>query len=408
MHLLQLAGGQAWPNLLAILALRPSRVTYLTSSDPNQDYRRGIEAIHDACRSLDVKTDHRIISTQKREPTTDECRKSLEALNPDCINLTGGTKPMSLAAYDVATLKGIPSFYIDTRRRDSPAESVNRHAASIRDQINGAFPEIVASLTVPIALRANGFPVPQHFKAPPEPWVRFANRAAQLRQSPEADLEIAQAIGKLRVQLMGTGSDIPKKRHLRSVLQLPITATTDSHWHQYLLAASEEGIVQLTDTASPLHQEFFLLNQDPVHTAADTLRSLASETFKLLEGVWFELAVLHHLRQKASFSDIAWSVEADHRQDPAASSRGETDLVAFNTVGLGLHFISCKTSGPHSSPLDHIQGLRNRATKEGGQFSKAELWVFRPKTENHRGDLDKHCREHKVDLRIFVEQQATP
>ncbi len=408
MHLLQLAGGQAWPNLLAILALRPSRVTYLTSSDPNQDYRRGIEAIHDACRSLGVEADHRIISTQKKEPTTDECRKSLEAVAPDCINLTGGTKPMSLAAYDAATRKDIPSFYIDTRRKDSPAEAVNLHAAGVRDQINGAFPEIVASLTVPIALRANGFPVPTHFKTPPEPWVRFAIRAAQLRKSPEADLEIAQAIGQLRGQLMGTGSDMPKKGALRRVLQFPINAITASHWHQYLLAAFAEGIVQLTDTASPLHQEFFLLNEDPVHTAADTLRSLANDTFKLLEGVWFELAVLHYLRQKASFSDIAWSVEADHLQDPTASSRGETDLVAFNTVGLGLHFISCKTSGPHVSPLDHIQGLRNRATKEGGQFARAELWVFRPRTEDHRRDLDNHCREHKVDLRVFVEQQATP
>jgi hypothetical protein len=408
MHLLQLAGGQAWPNLLAILALRPTSVTYLTSSDTKQDYRRGIEAIQDACRSLGVTVDHRIISTPTKEPTTDECRESLKTLVPDCINLTGGTKPMSLAAYDIATSKGIPSFYLDTRRKHSPAESVNPQAASLRDRINEAFPNIVASLKVQIALKANGFPIPTHFKTPPEHWIRFAVRAAQLRQSLQADLEIAQAIGQLRAQLMGNGSDMPKKGALRRVLQIPITATTASHWHQYLLAASDEGILQLTDTTTADRQEFFLLQHDPVTTAADTLRSLANETFKLLEGVWFELAVLDHLKQKASFSDIAWSVEADHLQDPAASSRGETDLVAFNTVGGSLHFISCKTSGPHQSPLDHIQGLRNRATKEGGQFSKAELWIFRPKTESHRRDLENHCSEQKVELRVFVEQQATP
>ncbi len=48
------------------------------------------------------------------------------------------------------------------------------------------------------------------------------------------------------------------------------------------------------------------------------------------------------------------------------------------------------------------------AAHGSGQFSKAELWIFRPKTESHRRDLENHCSEQKVELRVFVEQQARP
>lgn len=403
MHLLQLSGGQAWPNLLPVLALKPTFVTFLTSSDPKQDYRRSIESIRDACLDAGFKFDFQIIPTSSKDPTTDECRMILGKLAPDCINLTGGTKPMSIAAYDLAQHKSIPAFYLDTRRKNSPAEAVNSFSSAIKDQLNDVLPAIVSKLTVPIALKTNGFPVPPDFESPPKNWMEFSIRAAQFRQDPDADREIAQAIGNLRQQLMGNDGDMPKKGKLRTVLQLPITATIDSHWSRYLLAASAAEIIQLTESNVPGRLEFLLLRVDPTTAAAEALRSLANETFKLLEGVWFELALLAHLQQKSSFTDIAWSVEADHLQEPTASSRGETDLVAFNAAGLSLHFISCKTTGPHTAALDHIQGLRSRATKEGGNFSKAELWIFRAKSDGHRKDLENHCKSQGVTLRVFTD-----
>ncbi len=403
MHLLQLAGSQAWPNLLPILALKPTSVTFLTSSDPKQDYRRSIEAIHATCRTIGFAFSFQIISTASGNPTTDECRETLKKLAPDCINLTGGTKPMSIAAYDLAKQAEIPAFYLDTRRKNTPAEGLNAFSSSIRDQINSELSTIVSRLTVPIALQANGFPVPANFKTPPANWMKFAVQAAHLRQPLAADLEIAEAVRHLRHQLMGADSDMPKKGKLRNVLQVPISASIGSYWHQYLLAASNAEIIQATDTSASGQQEFFLLREDPITTSAEELRSLANATFKLLEGIWFELALHHYLQQKSSFSDIRWGVEADHLQDVAASSRGETDLVAFNTAGLSLHFISCKTTGPHGSALDHIQGLRRRATKEGGQFSKAELWIFRPKSDDHRRNLENHCKAQNVSMRVFTD-----
>jgi hypothetical protein len=403
MHLLQLAGGQAWPNLLPILALEPSIVTFLKSSDPQNDYRNSIESIQEACLTLGVRFSLNVFSTKSKDPTTDECRQILRALTPDCINLTGGTKPMSIAAYDLAQRANISAFYLDTRRTNCPAEAVTSFDSIYHDQLNSKLPAIVDRITVSIALKAHGFPVPANFKSPPINWKAFAVQAAQIRSEEAADREIAKAIGHLRHQLMGNDSTMPRKGQLRKVLKIPIITTTGTAWQRYLTAASEAGIIQKAETSSITDQEFLLLHQDPETTPADSLRSLADNTFKLLEGIWFELALLDHLQKKSSFSDICWSVEADRLHGSAASSRGETDLVALNTANLSLHFISCKTTGPHGGALDHIQGLRRRATKEGGNFAKAELWIFRPKTDDHRRDLDELCKAQGVTLRVFTE-----
>jgi hypothetical protein len=403
MHLFQLAGGQAWPNLLPVLALQPATVTFLTSADPHQSYAKSVDNLMTACQAAGVRATWKTISTQSQYPTTEECRKVIKDLQPDCINLTGGMKPMSIAAYDLARSLDIPAFYLDTRRKTHPVESLTAVPSIFTDPKTWDMAAITARITVPIALKANGFPVPADLKSPPEHWTSFSIQAAQIRMDHAADLEIAKAIGELRHKLLGSSSAFPKKAQLRSLLQTPFSAPVGSSWHTYLTAASQAGVIEALDGSASGDQDFLLVREDPVTTQADALRSLAAANFKLLEGIWFELALRHHLQQKASFSDIRWSVEGDHLQDPTASSLGETDLVAFNTKQLTLHFISCKTSGPHGSALDHIQGLRGRATKEGGQFSKAELWIFRPKTAGQRQELENHCKAQNVILRVFTE-----
>lgn len=405
LNLLQLSGDQTWPNLLPILALKPATVTFLSSNDENQRFRRRIDAIQKTCQIMGVDFQLQLIRTASEFPTIDDCRVALKDHAVDCINLTGGTKPMSIAAAELATLNHIPAFYLDTRRTQNPIEAYDSFGIHVRDQLIAALPQIVSQITVAHALKANDFPIQTNFKAPNENWIQFSIQAAQLRLNVEADKAIKEALEVLRKQLMGDKKEMLKKQALRNALQQPIVARAGSPWHQYLLAANDAQLIQRIETNSTGLDEFLLLHDDPTTTPADNLRKTADRTFKLLEGTWFELAVLDHLRRQSEFSDIAWSVEADHAQDHTASSRGETDLVAFNAKTLNLHFVSCKTSGPHDRSLEHIQGLRNRASKEGGQYSKAELWIFRPKSEQNRQDLTDHCNEQKVELRIFSDSK---
>lgn len=391
MTLLQLSGGQVWPNLLPILGFRPKRVVFLTSEDPKGEYRDGIQNLQRALAEMGTPFESRVLATRGTNPTRDACQRALAELDSiDLVNLTGGTKPMTLAAHQFASERGIPSFYLDTRRREHPYEDLGTGLRPIE------FPALQASidtLTVRTALRAQGFPAPPAFKTPDATHLAFAREAGDIRLDPGADREIADKLKDVRRQFHSEKGEFLKKGKLKRALQMPITASPDTAWHRYLEAATRHD---LCERIAP--GEYLLAAGDPQTTSSDTLRSNAGTLFKLLEGIWFELAVLDRLQGMNSFADIGWSVEAEGTE---ADSRGETDLVAFNRNNCALHFISCKTTRPHGSALDHIQGLRRRATKEGGSFARAELWVFRPKDDRQRETLARHCNEQNVQLRVF-------
>lgn len=402
MTLLQIAGGQTWPNFLPLLGYRPDQVIFLASADPKGNYAKSIESMKQAANDLPapLQIQTQIVSTIGQNPTLQECRAALQQVNPaniSLINLTGGTKAMSLAAFLFAQQHKIPTFHLDTRRKEQPFDDCDTAPQPT------AFPDWEAlsqQINVKTALQCQGFPVPATFKHPLEAHLKFACAAACIRTEQTASIEISKALTTWRKQLHAEdGSKFLYKSKLRTALQQPVTAQPDTAWGRYLLAAAEAEIVEALEPAG----EFLLTSLDPTCANSDELRSEAQTRFKLLEGLWFELAVLDHLQSKPEFSDVQWSVEANPESSPSASSKGETDLVAFNHQTLNLHFISCKTTGPHASPLDHIQGLRARATKEGGQFAKAELWIFRPKSEKHRKDLLDHCTEQKVSLRVFTD-----
>lgn len=401
MNLLQIAGGQIWPNFLPILGYRPEHVVFLTSADPQHGYRDAIAQMMSAIPSNGGKTSYTVLAIASIQPTFAECLEALQKWDGrsiDLINLTGGTKAMSAAAYVYAKERQIPSFHLDTRRSHQPFDDFGSgpHAVPFPDLV-----PISEGLNVKLALQALGFSVPSSFKHPQESHLAFARHAAAIRSDEAAGREIADAIAKLRECLTDPqNGKFLRKGKLREALRQPIPATRGSAWHRYLNAAADQGILERLDPP----EEFLLVTMDPVTASTEELSSLAEANFKLLEGIWFELAVYDYLRSKSSFSDICWSVEADKTTDPTASSKGETDLVAFNHKTLNLHFISCKTTGPHATPLDHIQGLRRRATKEGGEFSKAELWIFRPRTPQQRADLHNHCKEQNVILRVYTEQ----
>lgn len=397
MRLLQISGNQVWPNLLPILALKPSSCVYLTSDDAAGRYRKSAGSIHASCQAFGIKTDLEFVATLTENPTVSDSAKALEGVQVDCVNLTGGTKTMAIAAYEFARKRGIPAFYLDTRRGEDAVEIILGKAGEISGLADWKLAETTAGITVSSALEAHGFPVPDSFAEPTDAWLKFAVKAAEIRMDEAADQEIGAVIGTLRKDLI---PDPPLSGSARKeFLSTPILPVPGSAWSEYLHAAYDQEIIVKSDAGFHLIDPASFPNNAAVKRAAE-------KVFKLLEGIWFELALLDHLRKQKAFSDICWSVEADHTVDSTASSRGETDLVAFDPVELVLHFISCKTSGPHGAALDHVQGLRGRASKEGGKFSKACLWIFRARNSGHRTALENHCREQNVTLRVFTDTEA--
>ena len=396
MHLLQIIGNQPWPNFLPILAIKPQKVTFLTSVDTRGDFAKSAKAIHQAASELNCTFEFDIIKTKSEAPSIHECSEVLKDISPSIINITGGTKPMSIAAYLLAQTNKIPSFYLDTRRPS--IDAFERTETSSEKVTFAPLDELAAIITVRIALMAQGFPVPASFAKPNERDMKFALMAAQIRLNTSANKEISDFIFELRKQFINPKRNkLYEKGKLREVLQSPFSCAKGSPTHQYLQAAAQSGLVTPTESGN----DFKLTTLDLTQSDSKELRSVTDHHFKLLEGIWFELALFDHLNKQSCYGDICWSVEADSDN---TESIGETDLVAFNKETLTLHFISCKVTGPHSQALDHIQGLRRRATKEGGKFSKAELWIFAPRSEASKQSLTKHCKEQNVSFRILAEE----
>lgn len=398
MHLLQLVGAQVWPNFLSILAFKPNKVTFLTSLDTEGQFARSVANLAVASKEAGHSFEYHIIKTESREPSIAECSRAVADLSVDLINITGGTKPMSIAAHIYATTTSTPSFYLDTRRQEGAFEFTSSGKSS---PPHPSLIELSSKICVRIALMAQGFPVPSSFKTPEPNQTAFSKRASNIRADRVANQAVAVEIASLRSQFIDSKRGrLLRKGNLRAALQIPFGGEAEGPFHDYLIAAAENDIIEQLQPQS----EFLLTKLDPTTEGADTLRSVADGNFKLLEGIWFEIALLDHLRDCSGFSDVCWSVEADSEN---SDSIGETDIVAFNSTTLSLHFISCKIAGPHGNSLDHIQGLRRRATKEGGKFSKAELWIHSPRSPQSRASLEKHCREQGVRFRVFTEEVAS-
>ncbi len=402
MTLLQLTSDQTWPNFLPVLGYRPSHVIFLTSHDATGEIARSLRHLAAAAAALGCPVKTETLATSGASPTLTDCLETLARLTASrisLINLTGGVKIMSLAAYQFAHLHRIPSFYLDTRRGERAFEDCLTGPHDV------PFPDLASlsrQINVKVALQAQGFPAPPTFKKPAPTQLAFALRAAAIRSEAAADREISKSLAVWRTHLTRQDGDkFLAKGKLRRALQTPISASPGRAWHRYLTAAAELGLLQQLEVP----HEFRLVTLDPLTANADDLHSQAEHTFKLLEGIWFELAVFHRLRSHADFSDLRWSVEADQAASPHTGFTGETDLVAFNHRTLDLHFISCKTTGPHANTLDHLQGLRGRATRQGGRYAQAELWIFRARTTDHRRRLETHCWEQDVSLHVYTEER---
>lgn len=109
MEMLCLVGEQPIPNLLPVLALKPDRVL-LAYTDTTERVAKNLEKI------IQDAVLHHV------DPyNLFQARLDLEAVcKPDTmINLTGGTKPMALAAYDLARTLRLPFIYLQSEGKAS-------------------------------------------------------------------------------------------------------------------------------------------------------------------------------------------------------------------------------------------------------------------------------------------------
>lgn len=115
MNLVCLVGEQPIPNLLPILHLRPTRVLLVHTQ--NEGSRKAAARLQKLCTAKGMPADMLDVGDAYRiENIYRKIREKVIAQPADgwCFNLTGGTKLMSLAAFQLAAELKMPCVYFQT------------------------------------------------------------------------------------------------------------------------------------------------------------------------------------------------------------------------------------------------------------------------------------------------------
>lgn len=365
--LLHIVSGERMQNLLPLLALRPRTVFQLCSDD--EKILAAATHTESAARTAGIDADFRIHKLSGTSPTTEAVRhahKQLISVFPGAVvNITGGTKLMSLGAYlGASEFHDSPILYCDTQNR----QFIQVGKAPLPREMC-TFPEVASLLTVPIVMAAQGkCPQDWQFDTATPAALEFGRSAWQLQtSSPTAFKSFGRAIRSIYRPENGK---IPSGAStLQALARLDISSRLPGPLAEpvlnFLASASHAGFL------TPLENGGYCLAPGP--SSRDKLRSHIERISNLLVGSWLELAVLHFISSSPRHQDPRWSVEPTAPAQERAEY-GETDLIAVDADRATLEIISCKTS--LSQPLEHLEGLRTRANNLGGSHALATLAVL--------------------------------
>jgi hypothetical protein len=380
--LLHLVSEQTMQNLLPILALRPKHVIQVRSRADKfhraaNNLKNAVAALRETLLYRDLNPEFVEVVIDEESPSVDSSRaKVAELLHrwPETIvNLTGGTKQMSIGAYLAA--ENAPRLYCDTAIRQFIA--VGPQPLPVLPP----FEQIAASLTVEAVMAAHG--------VPPDNW-KFDRATNELRAvgragyaAWQADPQSFRAFGEaVRRHFRNDNGRIPQAvPKLRELIAKPIPATSPS-LHPFLEAVAAAGLLERSGADAFVPAVAF--NRPDVERLAN-----------LLDGSWLELYVVDMLTQHTDrWSDPHWSVEP---RRPAEAVFGETDVVCVNIAACALQIISCKTT--LRQPLETLEALTQRRRDMGGIFGKATLAVLQV-AANERPKLTNWARMLNVELLI--------
>lgn len=367
---------QTMQNLLPILALRPRRVVQLRSE--GQGFQTIAKAVVDATRAAGLDTEFSQLVADEPYPGVEAWKaltaKALQQFPNAVLNITGGTKLMSLGAFLAG--QGNPVLYCDSEQQ---------RFVSLGAPIEvPCFRETVARLTLPVVMAAHGIAAESwQFDIAQQAQLEFGQNAYALRT---ANPEIFDEFSKRVRPHYRPDGDIPNNKS-----GLAKQASID------LATLYPEGVpgpvAEFLDASA---KAGYLVKQEDggwvMPPEAHRQRSVYRLAANILDGAWFELTVLDLVHRSPAFLDPYWSVEPAGEKEKRF---GETDIVALSRRNGGLHLISCKTG--IRQPLEHLEAIRQRSQELGGRYGRAILALLT--TDANTGHV---CRQWGKVLNVKV------
>lgn len=393
--LIQLVSEQAMPNLLAALALEPRLLIHLTTPKSHQVSAR----IAETCRRAALDLTHEDIGlssmpslAETRRAIGRAARRAADAGLLPVLNFTGGTKLMSIGAWEEARASAMPSLYVDTQERcfwDGETGDFSPFAAALGD-----FDAAARKLRVDLVAFSNGV-------ARTTAGCNHATLiplADHLLRDQATERQVWEAIsGRSGFLAKALGGPAFSPRDANQILYLYETTveglppeTADLAVACGLLEEAEDGmriasVLDGIDVVSEAHQ---LLSQrferSEYRQRLNRLRNAAQLPLNFLSGAWLEVAAADAMNRSGRFHDVRWSVQVGDEEGYDL----EEDVVALD--GVRLAYISCKRS---SRLHAHAEEIRARANRIGGIFSSCYYVIHEMPHGAAKDDLLERCRQ---------------
>lgn len=319
--LIQLIGHQTIPNVVPLFVLHPDEVWHLCTTETLQTDKRIAKWLQSNPQMAHVVHRRKKINTLDKYEETMNCCLELMQQHPDAqfiVNMTGGTKLMSLGAYLGAVRHGnTPVVYVDPYRSKDYAD-----------------------LLV---------------------WVEGADMKAAVctEYDPSSKLGVKDflALGE-QAQILQSTTDWHRLLPAAKAVQQYADSLKDKKWSitPLLKQVKQNKILQTSFKEAKV--EFDFSHSDG---------GVRGHSF--LTGNWWEILVADYLERSGRFIDVACSVDTKISEKAGST---ETDVLA--TDGITLTSISCKRH--LQKPDSEINKHESRSRKLGGTLVHCGLAVY--------------------------------
>lgn len=344
-----LVSGQPIPNLIPLKMdeFKSERVILCVSPDMAVQAGRLEEVIS----SWRIKVDRRPVAPYDLNSARDTFLNILVELESEnvILNITGGTKIMAFAAFEVFRLEKRPILYVDTQ---------NRRVQILSPEMDNLdFPGVIK---VKPYLRSYGQVIASD----------DTDRDRVQQHRPVVDA-LLNGLAEFEHALSAMNRCTAPLRNMRS---FPVTKEVPS------FSASARGFDQLT----ALFERHHLLKR-----AGGRLEFATLNDVKFLSGDWL---AEHVFRLVAGLSptDVRMGVEVEWDQKGPKPPKNEYDVVF--THGNRLFLIECKTkrfdeNEENQNDQDLIYKLESLRDAAGGLYGKGMLVSYRPLTDAQKRRL---------------------
>ncbi len=356
--LIQLNGENVMANLLPIMALKPERIIQIVTK--SQRAERSVAHFKEVFALLSKERgyegyrpriqDQTVGSSDMPEVRDAVARLLLENVGA-VVNFSGGSKLMSLGAYQAASALGRPSMFCDVEEE----RFVNGRTGPLPAPPD--YEMMASQFSIGLMMAIHGRRREDwRVETPTDALRDFGLKAYELRNQQWGPLE---AFNKaLRAALFGQTDKLPEStEELSALIARPLTgaiANSDPA-RQYLAAATAAGLLKSQGA-------------DAWKLTAAAKREEIDRVYRLMTTGWLELAVLDRILRLPSYKEVLWN--------PTSAERLEGGIFCIDSKGMTLRYFECLPN-LYRSPQDHLEAVAQRARRLGGGGAEATLVLLK-------------------------------